>query len=99
MAITARARRIATLSVLALLLAACGAGRTGGTGDPVNSETDPGTKIETNVDGIVTPLPTLEVQPEEIAASTLPASGPNQTRSSKGLWLEPQSWPVISISR
>jgi galactose oxidase len=93
MAITARARRIATLSVLALLLAACGSGGN----DPIKTETDPGTKIETNVDGIVTPLPTLEVQPEEIAASTLPAIGPNQTRSSQGLWLEPQAWPVISI--
>jgi hypothetical protein len=79
---------------LALSLAACGSG---GTSDPVKPETDPGTKIETNVDGIVTPLPTLEVQPEEIAAATLPTIGLGQTRSSKGLWLETQTWPLIPI--
>ena len=93
MPVPARALRVALLGLLALSLAACGAGGN----DPVKAETDPGTKIETNVDDILTPLPTLEVQPEEVAASTLPAIGPNQTRSSTGLWLAPQPWPVIGI--
>jgi galactose oxidase len=89
-----RALRFAMLGLLAFSLAACGSG---GSGEPIKPETDPGPKTETNVDGIITPLPTLEVQPEEVRASSLPAIGPNQTRSSDGLWLEPQPWPVISI--
>jgi hypothetical protein len=44
----------------------------------------------------LTPLPTLEVQPEEVQASP-PAPDASQTRSSTGLWLEPQPWPVTSI--
>jgi galactose oxidase len=94
MSVLARALRMSIMGVLALFLAACGGG---GSGDPVKPETDPETKIETNVDGIVTPLPSLKIQPEEIAAATLPTIGSGQTRSGKGLWLEPQTWPLIPI--
>ena len=45
----------------------------------------------------ITPLPTLETQPEAVQASVLPAIEANQNRANNGLWLEPQAWPVIAI--
>ena len=70
MPIPARVVRNVMLGLLVVSLAACGSG------DPAKPESTsdpkPETNIDANIDAIVTPLPTLEVQPEEIAASSLP---------------------------
>jgi galactose oxidase len=84
-----RVFRIAIHGLLLFSLAACGSGNTS---EPVKPQTDPGTKIEDTF----TPLPALEVQPEEVQPS-LSTADAAQTRSSMGVWLEPQPWPVISI--
>jgi galactose oxidase len=82
--------RAVTVGLLACFLAACGSNSA--PVDPIKPIPDP-VVDET----IITPLPTLETQPEEVQASVLPAGTANQNRSSTGLWLEPQAWPVISI--
>ena len=86
----------AIAGLLALCLLACGSNEPTKPiigpiiADPAKPNPDP------NIDTI-TPLPTLEVRPEEVQASTVPAPKTGQTRASSGLWLGPQAWPVISI--
>jgi galactose oxidase len=87
---TFRAFQSAIFGLLAFSLVACGSSNTS---NPVKSETNPAT----TTDGSVTALPTPEVQFEEVQAAALPTPEANQTRSSMGLWLEAQPWPVISI--
>jgi galactose oxidase len=72
-------------SLLALSLMACGS--------DAKTTPEPGVNIE----DVLTPLPTLETQPEVVNASALPAFEANQNRANNGLWLKPQVWPVISI--
>jgi galactose oxidase len=78
------------LGFLTAFLAACGSR---GSSDSITTKPDP----EPNIESIITPLPALELQPEELQASSLPAPVAGQNRSMQGLWLEPQVWPVISI--
>ena len=81
--------------MLVLSLLACGPdnpGKSSNPSNPVQLDPKPDPNNET-----ITPLPALEVQPEEISASALHAPEATQTRSNSGLWLEPQTWPVISI--
>jgi Domain of unknown function (DUF1929) len=83
-----RVLHFAFLGLLTSFMAACGSD---GSNDPIKPDPEP------NIESIITPLPVLGVQPEELQASGLPAPDPGQIRSNSGLWLEPQVWPVISI--
>jgi galactose oxidase len=84
--------RFALPGLLAWCLVACGSG------DPITiTPVKPEPEPDPNVEQILTPLPALELQPEEVDASALPAPEATQTRSSQGLWLKSQPWPVISI--
>ena len=85
--------------MLVLSLLACGPNNPANPSNPANATTPvkPEPKPDPNIEETITPLPTLEVQPEEIPASALTAPATTQTRSGSGLWLEPQQWPVISI--
>jgi galactose oxidase len=85
---SSRAFRGITVGLLAWTLVACGSNSPSDTIKPIP---DP------IVDETITPLPTLETQPEVVNASALPAFEANQNRANNGLWLKPQVWPVISI--
>jgi galactose oxidase len=83
----------AVLSLLIAFLAACGSDGSG----TITTKPDLKPGIEPNIESVITPLPPLELQPEEPQASALPASEPGGLASKLGLWLKPQPWPVISI--
>jgi galactose oxidase len=77
--------RFTICGLLMLSLMACGS--------DTQSTKDPGPIIGDTL----TPLPSLEVKPEEIQESDIPTAEADQTRSSSGVWLEAQPWPVIGI--